>query len=82
MRTINTKEFKATLKSEGINVLRVLAYKGGVILTIDAAHALKCESYLQMKNIMCVRPMNAPIKAKANLLGYSNAAEFTSLFQL
>lgn len=82
MKSIDASELKSTLKSRGVKVLRSFTYKTGVILTIDAAHVSFCEEYFKANNIACVRPMNAPIPAKANLLGYNNAAEFTSLHQL
>lgn len=82
MTTINAKELKNNLKEIGVKVLRSQVYKGGVILTIGKEFASSVEQYLESKNIACVRPMNQPIKAKANILGYADAAEFTSLFQL
>lgn len=82
MKSINAKELKRNLKEMGVKVLRSQIYKGGVILTIGKDFVSIVEQYLESKNIACVRPMNQPIKAKANLLGYSDAAEFNSLFQL
>lgn len=82
MKSINAKELKTNLKNMGVKVLRSEAYKGGVILTIGKEFVSSVESYLESNNIACVRPMNQPIKAKANVLGYADAAEFTSLFQL
>jgi hypothetical protein len=82
MTTIDASNLKSTLKSNGVKVLRAVTYKGGVILTIDASSVSFCEDYFKANNIECVRPMNLPVPAKANLLGYKNAAEFTSLFQL
>jgi hypothetical protein len=82
MKTINASEMKKTLKSMGVKVLRILTYKGGVIVTIDKEFVTLCEEYFEAMNIACVRPCNAPIKAKANILGIHNAAEFTSLYQL
>lgn len=82
MTTINAKELKSTLKEMGVKVLRSETYRFGVILTIDASFVSIVETYFETKNIACVRPQNLPVKAKANLLGYKNAAEFTSLYQL
>jgi hypothetical protein len=82
MKTLDSKNLKKELQAHGITVKRVLTYKGGVIVTIDMDHVSICERFLMERNIKCVRPMNAPISAKANILGYANAAEFTSLFQL
>lgn len=82
MTTINASDLKITLKSMGVKVLRTLTYRGGVIVTIDREFADLCEEYFEAMNIACVRPQNAPIKAKANVLGINNAAEFTSLWQL
>jgi hypothetical protein len=82
MTTINAVELKKTLKSIGVKVLRVLTYRTGVILTIDESCVEVCERYFEENKIVCIRPMNAPIKAKANRLGRRNAAEFTSLYQL
>lgn len=82
MTTINASELKSTLKSIGVKVLRTLTYKGGVIITVDASSVSVCENYFESNNIWCVRPRNAPAKAKANILGFANAAEFTSLYQL
>jgi hypothetical protein len=82
MTTINASDLKKTLKSMGVNVLRTLTYKGGVIITVEASFVAVCEEYFKSNNIACVRPMNLPIPAKANVLGYRNAAEFTSLYQL
>lgn len=82
MTTIDTRDLKVTLKNMGVRVLRTLTYKGGVIITVNAESVSVCENYFESKNICCVRPMNAPKKAKANVLGYAGAAEFTSLYQL
>jgi hypothetical protein len=82
MTTINASDMKKTLKSMGVKVLRTLTYKGGVIITIDREFVSLCEEYFEAMNIACVRPYNAPVKAKANMLGINNAAEFTSLHQL
>lgn len=82
MTTINASNLKATLKGMGVKVLRTLTYKGGVIITVDASCVSVCEDYFKANKIACVRPMNVPVPAKANILGYKNAAEFTSLYQL
>lgn len=83
MTTPNSKSVKETLKSKGVKVLRTLVYNGTLILTVAAPNALLAESVLAELGIMQqFGPRNQAKPAKANVLGYANAAEFTCLVQL
>lgn len=83
MTTPNSKSVKETLKSKGVKVLRTLVYKGQLIVTVAAVNATLTESVLaELGIVQQFGPMNPSKPAKANLLGYSNAAEFTCLSQL
>ncbi len=83
MNTPDSKTVKMTLKNKGVNVLRTLTYKGTLILTVADSNASLTESILAELNIMQqFGPMNPAKPAKANMLGYAKAAEFTCLVQL
>lgn len=83
MKTPNAAEVKKTLKDKGVKVLRAITYRGYVILTVADVNASLTESVLAELNIMQQHGPRNPIRsAKANMLGYVKAAEFTGLVQL
>lgn len=83
MATPNSKSVKQTLKDNGVKVLRTLTYNSKLILTVADIDASLTETILADLNIMQQFGPTNPIKpAKANMLGYAKAAEFTCLIQL
>lgn len=83
MTTPNAAEVKQILKNKGVKVLRTLTYKGRLILTVADVNASLTESILAELQIMQQFGPTNPVKvARANILGYAHAAEFTCLVQL
>jgi hypothetical protein len=83
MTAPDAKFIKSALKVIGINVKRAFIYRGYMILTVAECDASECEQSLNELNILQrLSPLDAPKTAKANILGYGDAAEFTGLVQL